>query len=96
MTKRECTEPHQYEMYFVGDMPDGPYPTNDEVTVWIQSNCLPAFGQYVGLAYENSTLDALPITPTSDGWDSGDHSVQCALLDPDNAELTESLQGAAR
>ena len=41
-------------------------------------------------------LGARPITPTEDGWNDGDHSVQCAMHDPNNAELTESLKDAAR
>jgi hypothetical protein len=96
VTKRECTEPHQFEMYFVGDMPDGPYPSDAEVTVWLESNCIPAFAEYVGVDYQSSVLVALPITPTEDGWNGGDHSVQCALRDPNSAELTESLKDAAR
>jgi hypothetical protein len=35
-------------------------------------------------------------TPTSDAWDSGDRSVQCAAYDPSNAAVVGSLQGAAR
>jgi Septum formation len=96
VTKRECTEPHQYEMFFVGDLPDGPYPSDPEVELWLDANCLPAFNEYVGIDYNSSVLVALPITPTEDGWDDGDHSVQCALRDPENPELTESLRDAAR
>ena len=96
VTKRECTDPHQYEMFFVGDLPDGPFPSDTEVGVWLDANCLPAFTDYVGIAYDESTLVALPITPTEDGWNDGDHSVQCAMQDPADPELTESLEGAAR
>ncbi len=96
VTKRECTEPHQYEMYFVGDLPDGQYPSDSDVTLWLEANCLPAFTEYVGIDYQSSVLVALPITPTEDGWNDGDHSVQCAMHDPNNTELTESLKDAAR
>jgi hypothetical protein len=96
VTQRECTEPHQYEMYFVGDLPDGQYPSDSDVDLWLEANCLPAFTDYVGIDYQSSVLVALPITPTEDGWNDGDHSVQCAIRDPNNAELTESLEDAAR
>jgi Septum formation len=96
VTQRECTEPHQYEMYFVGDLPDGQYPSDSDVDLWLEANCLPAFTEYVGIDYQSSVLVALPITPTEDGWNDGDHSVQCAIRDPNNAELTESLEDAAR
>ena len=96
VTQRECTEPHAYEMYFVGDLPDGPYPSEAEQDLWIEANCLPAFNEYVGIDYNSSELDALPITPTEDGWNDGDHSVQCAIYDDANPELTESVKDAAR
>ena len=45
---------------------------------------------------DSSQLLASYFTPSEGGWNDGDHSVQCAMRDPNNAELTESLQGAAR
>ncbi len=93
VTLLECTEPHQFEMFFVGDLPDGPFPSGDEVTVWLQANCFPAFADYVGIESQNSQLDLLPITPTEDGWNEGDHSVQCALTDLESPELTGSHEG---
>ena len=96
VTLLECTEPHQFEMFFVGDLPDGPFPSGDEVTVWLQANCFPAFADYVGIESQNSQLDLLPITPTEDGWNEGDHSVQCALTDLESPELTGSMKDAAR
>ena len=96
VTQRDCTEAHAYEMYFVGDLPDGPYPSVNEVDLWVEANCLPAFTEYVGLEYQTSQLDFTYITPVEDGWNDGDHSVQCALFDPQNAELTESMKDAAR
>ena len=96
VTQRECTEPHQFEMFFVGDLPDGQYPSDSDVTLWLEANCIPAFAEYVGVDYQSSVIEALPITPTEDGWNDGDHSVQCAMHDPTNPELTESLRNAAR
>jgi hypothetical protein len=96
VTTRECTEPHQFEMFFVGDLPDGPFPTDNEVLVWLEANCIPAFSEYVGIDYQTSVLAALPITPTEEGWNDGDHSVQCAMHDPSNPQLTQSQKDAAR
>jgi len=96
VTRRECTEPHQYEMYFIGELPDGPYPSDTEVQVWLEANCRPAFADYVGVEYDSSALYVLNITPNEDGWNDGDHSVQCAIYDQENPELTESVKDAAR
>ena len=96
ITKRDCTEPHEYEMYFTGDLPDGPFPSDPEITAWVDANCRPAFAEYVGIDPELSALSASYIAPSEDVWNDGDHSVQCALYDESNPELTESLRDAAR
>ena len=57
---------------------------------------MPAFGDYVGHDYQTSTLDFTWIAPSQDSWNDGDHSVQCALIDPANEVLSESLKDSAR
>jgi hypothetical protein len=91
-----CSEAHQFEMMFVGDMPDGAFPDDAAVTDYIVAYCLPAFETYVGLAYDDSGYDFIPFTPTEDGWNAGDHAMQCALYDPLDDELTGSLRGSGR
>lgn len=96
LTQRECTEPHEYEMFYVADMPDGDFPSDDEVFAWIETNCLPAFADYVGMDYQSSVLSLFPITSTEATWNDGDHSVQCALYEDGNPELTTSQKDSAR
>ncbi|HEX6475425.1 MAG TPA: septum formation family protein [Candidatus Limnocylindria bacterium] len=96
LTQRECTEAHEFEMFYVADMPDGPYPSDDETVAWIEANCLPAFADYVGMDYQTSELDVFPITSTEATWNDGDHSVQCALYEDGNPELTSSQKDSAR
>ncbi|MGH2358531.1 MAG: septum formation family protein [Candidatus Limnocylindria bacterium] len=75
---KPCSEPHVYQMFFVGDLPSGDYPSQDIMDTYAYDNCLPAFASHVGVSYEESILDIFYLTPTQDSWDSGDHSVQCA------------------
>jgi Septum formation len=89
-----CSEPHEYEMVFVGDMPSGAYPSEQAMDDFAYTSCLPAFGSYIGLAYERSRYELTYVTPTEDSWNEGDHAVQCAAYDPTNTELTASLRGA--
>ena len=91
-----CSEPHQFEMMFVGAMPDGAYPDDAAIGDYLVANCLPAFETYVGLGYDFSEYDFLPFTPTEDGWNDGGRAIHCALYDPIDDELTASLRGAAR
>jgi hypothetical protein len=48
------------------------------------------------MEYEASLLEAIYFTPTTDGWDDGDHSVQCAVYDPNDPQLTSTLKSSAR
>ena len=89
-----CSEPHHYEMVYVVDMPDGPYPTADAMDEFAYDQCIPAFGSYVGTSYEESVYELTYVTPVEDGWKQGDHAIQCVAYHPDKLELTTSLRGA--
>ena len=93
---KPCTDAHEYELFFVGSMPEGAYPAEAVFEEYVIANCDPAFTTYVGTSYEESTLDVDWFTPTTDAWNSGERSVQCAVLDPKTPRLTVSLKGANR
>lgn len=94
---RPCTQAHQYEMFHLVTWTGSEeFPSEDAILGFIFETCVPEFESYVGLSYEASRLDFMPITPTEEGWGAGDRVVQCALLDPAEPELTTSLRGANR
>jgi Septum formation/Short C-terminal domain len=93
---KRCSDPHQFEMIFVGNLPAGSYPTDSEVNAFLTTYCDPAFTAYIGLAYQASALQIFYWTPTTDGWNRGDRAVQCAVFDPLDTALVGSLRGAAR
>jgi hypothetical protein len=94
VTARPCSEEHGYELFFVGTMPAETYPTDTAFDSYVTDACEPAFATYVGRAYEASRLELTWVGPTSDGWNSGDHAVQCLLNDPQRPRLSTSLQGS--
>ena len=96
VTARRCQESHEFEMYFIGEMPDGSFPTDDVLFAWLDANCVPEFGQYIGAPYSASRYEILPFTPTESGWASGDQEVMCAVFDPDDPELTAAVRDSAR
>jgi hypothetical protein len=93
---KPCTQAHQYELFHAADMPSGDYPSDAAVNTFVDQVCIPAFASYVGMEFESSVLELAFVSPTSEAWDDGDHSVQCAVHDRNDAELTTSLKGAAR
>lgn len=91
-----CTAPHGYELMHTFNMLGDAYPNDAEFDTQVGAECLPAFEAYVGTDYDSSVLVLGPLTPTEELWGSGDHSVQCVISDPNDAQLTSSLKGAAR
>jgi Septum formation len=88
-----CMTEHEFELFYVGAMGEGSYPTDDAFDTYVTQNCNPAFGAYIGKAYDDSDLDIFSLFPTDDAWRSGDRTVQCAAYHPRIHRLTRSLRG---
>jgi Septum formation len=88
-----CTTEHEFEVFYVGAMGEGSYPTDDAFGTYVTQNCTPAFGAYIGKAYDDSDLFIYWLVPTDDAWRSGDRTVQCAAFYPRKDRLTRSLRG---
>lgn len=94
---RPCTEPHQMELFHVATWNgSGDYPPEAAMTDFVIDECIPAFEEYVGTSFETSQLDFVHFVPLEEGWRDGDRIFQCALIDPADDTLTESLAGSAR
>lgn len=91
-----CAESHDNEVYAEYVFPDGDYPGDDVVPQTAETECLARWEAFVGLAYEESTLEVYPIYPTEGSWTDGDDRVvTCAIWDP-TGQITGTLEGAAR
>lgn len=93
---RPCAEEHQYELFFIGDVPGTTFPDAAAFEGFVGANCLPAFEAFVGRDYADSELDINWLSPTNIGWRLGDRTVQCSVLDPRVERLTGSLKGTSR
>lgn len=91
----DCAVPHTYEVFSEAVIPDGSFPGDDQIDSTAQRSCDEAFASFVGVPYEESTLDYTYVIPTSDTWESGDRQIACLITDP-AGETTGSLQSAAR
>jgi hypothetical protein len=92
-----CTEPHKYEVFFVGSMPttQRDYPSEDELDSYVERYCNPTFYLYVGRIYAESELDIFTLSPTNEGWGEGDRSVWCSVHLGDD-RLSASVKGSKR
>jgi hypothetical protein len=94
-----CDEPHDLEVFHVVDHPAGedePYPGVDAMAEQADEVCVAAFADFVGLPWQDSTLDTYHIYPVEQGWDLlGDREIVCAVYDP-AGPVEGTLEGAAR
>lgn len=100
-----CSEPHTDEVFYEFELADGDLPSDDEITAEVEAQCVPAFGEFVGTDWSESTLDFWWLTPTEATWtQANDRLVQCIIYEPDpedstgqtSLEVEGSLKGAAR
>ncbi len=76
-----CTMPHSGQVYATYDLPDGPFPGDEAVMREADEGCHRRFTAFVGLAYEESSLDYSMLTPTMETWTSiDDREVVCVLI----------------
>jgi hypothetical protein len=70
------------------------FPGVSAVDGYATDECVRRFEEYVGIAYEASTLDIAYVAPGEDGWEDGDRRIACVLYHIDFAPLTGSVRGA--
>jgi hypothetical protein len=65
-----CGQAHDLEIYAIRKLGGGRWPGNDAVQNLAEKACRAAFQTYVGVAYDESTLEIGWYTPTAAGWGS--------------------------
>jgi hypothetical protein len=91
-----CTQAHEYEVFYEFNVED-----LDEFdqTAIEDENLDQCYGQpfedFIGTAYDQSTLGVQYLMPTQGSWDSGDRLVSCMVYEADDTnETTQSLEGS--
>jgi hypothetical protein len=91
----DCDEAHFGEVYDKFDLEGDDFPGTEAVSQQAQEGCLASFEEYVGIPYEESIYQILPISPTEETWnEADDREVICVLTAIDQSELTGSKRGA--
>lgn len=88
-----CDEPHVWEVFHVGFLPDEIEPPIDEAS---QDICLDAFEPFVGRPFERSVFDFSWYQPFEETFPLGDRRVACLIHTVDLAPVAGSLEGSNR
>lgn len=99
----DCEQPHEYETFHVFDHgagPSEPYPGDDALFAFADTECQAPFEEYVGHDYQTSIWFITSITPSEDTWADGDREIVCTLNQQDENEepitVTGSAEGSAQ
>ena len=94
----DCADPHRYEAYHAEDHPAGgdeAFIGDEAMTDYADDVCLGEFEAFVGIPWEESTLNYFYLQPTAETWEIGDREILCAVYS-DAGELTGSAEGSAQ
>jgi hypothetical protein len=97
VTVVDCRAEHQAEVMGRTRL-QGPkkWPSDDALDDAALGRCERSFEAYVGLTYEDSRLDVQSFTPDSAGWEAGDRTLVCLVVNPEDDTITEALKGSAQ
>lgn len=92
-----CTDTHTHEVYATATYTASDvYPGENELQAFADGACLDGFEDYVGIAYEESTLRFSYLFPSFPSWTDGeDRDVVCFIVSTDEP-MTSSARGLAR
>jgi len=93
----ECASPHDNEV--IGAIRyegQDAFPGAAALQSYAETACIRAFGTYVGIDFQTSSLNMMPVLPTDLTWAKGDRQVVCVVLAADGSKLTGSVEGTAR
>ena len=95
----DCSSAHDGEVvgsFDVQAAAGAAYPGTGALQTAASQGCPPRFADYVGIAFEASRLNILPVVPTQVAWQAGTREVSCVALTTDGTKLTGSVKGTAR
>ena len=91
-----CDETHTNEVFHEAPIFGlDAYPTQDELAGHAGDNCLPAFAEFVGTAYEESELELGYLYPDEASFGQGIFTLTCFVYDP-SGDVTETLESSNR
>ncbi|MEX0868105.1 MAG: septum formation family protein [Nitriliruptoraceae bacterium] len=83
VTTADCEQPHDNEVYWVIELPDGDFPGVEDISVIADEGCLAAFPEAIGEDYLESDYFASYLAPSAGSWADGDRSIVCYAFDQD-------------
>jgi hypothetical protein len=92
----DCATAHDAEVVGTFNVEQVAYPGDKGLLGAANGQCPGLFAAYVGIAFDASRLDILPVVPTEIAWEAGAREVSCVALTTDGTKLTGSVKGTGQ
>ncbi|MGF1595313.1 MAG: septum formation family protein [Acidimicrobiales bacterium] len=91
-----CDQPHEFEVYFAFNLPDGDFPGDTAAGDHGNQRCYDVFSAFVGVSYEESIYGYTSLVPSQESWEQvDDREVLCLVGNYDGTRKTGSAEGTA-
>jgi hypothetical protein len=95
----DCSQPHDQQIFFVGEVPGAPgdpYPEDALADIVFFDLCLEPFEEQFGVDYDTAaSLGVWAAWPFAEEWDAGLRTVKCSVTSPFNPTGGDQLVGDA-
>jgi hypothetical protein len=92
--KSPCDDPHDGEIFASVELHEQTRPSSTRLDEIGEQACAARFEEYVGIPWEDSTLDIFWVGPSGATWAVGDHTLMCVLVMSNDQRLVGSMKAA--
>ncbi|MEI2276990.1 septum formation family protein [Paenarthrobacter ilicis] len=91
-----CEQNHDLEAYAAKNIVADDYPGQEEVAKQSEDFCGTEFATFVGVPFDQSTLELTYFYPTSETWKAKDREIVCLIGGASGTSTAGTLKGAAK
>jgi hypothetical protein len=92
----DCAEPHGGEIYAASYLPDGDFPSDEEIVAQADADCYAGFESFIGADWDDSMYNYSWYYPTESSWADGDREILCIVYHDGGEQISGSLAGLAK
>ena len=91
----DCRAQHTEEVMAKTSMA-GPkaWPGDSAVESAAEEKCRQVFAAYIGIGFDDSRLEMGSVTTDKEGWNAGDRTLVCLVMEPGDQSSTRALRGS--
>ena len=92
----DCAKPHQAEIFYTVELSAKQRIPEEDLSDYARDTCIDAFEGYVGRSYEESELDTTELYPSEESWATGERTIVCFAISPDDEPLVGSVKDSKK